>query len=96
MLPNLWRGVKAFIAESAESGLPLVDLFSTAEFDLALLLRLSRAPSLSKPSVPSIAPGTNSFTLIPTGPHSTASTFVIESFAAFAPAEWTYAQDPFQ
>jgi len=60
-----------------------------AAFAFSLSFIVATSPSLSKPSVPSIAPGTRPTTLTLLGPHSTANVLVIESTAALAAAEWT-------
>lgn len=60
--------------------------FEKASLDLALLFMLVMSPSLEKPSVPSMAPGTIPTTLTLWGPHSTAKVFVIVSTPALAEA----------
>jgi hypothetical protein len=60
---------------------------SNALFDFSLLFMLAISPSLSNPSVPSIAPGTIPTTLTLYGPHSTARVLVMVSTPAFAAPE---------
>ena len=65
-LPNLCAGMIPFKASIGVYIYSLRSLdYSTAAFVLDLLLRLLISPSLSKPSVPSIGPGTMPTTLTP-------------------------------
>ena len=85
-VPNLLIGATIMLSlKLALFASPLLK----ASFVFYLLFMLAKSPNLSKPSVPSIAPGTIPTTLTLLGPHSTARVLVMVSTPALAAPEWT-------